>query len=493
MSGNFLPDLANWALRGGAADQDGNDDDDGEVQQQTSQQEPMTENEIRAKRLARLAALDGVSSKNKNDQDVKMTNVDSSPSPMDIDEKPAPVVVASKPPPSAKDVIEPKPKKKRAKEPLSADDLARKQRRKKELLIKKILQVTLKGGSVTDPASVKIDIDDNNVVVQNVAEILAARLSISTDSPSLDTIPPQKKGLITYLGACHKRASEELKSLRQAQEKKKSTTTGIAELEQILDEVKRQVVSYAASSLLEPDLFEMGKNGASQLAQCLIDGTTDPAVSITFGVSGPTTSFYSCLCDELINLDTDLFGNVIAKVAESLSTSMSKFTTILDGGSQSNGAGPLSIVAAIAALCSNKKAAIHLTKIPNFLLPEAGTDKAAEKIVPPIPQLPAGSSAQQQRFFRMMTAMSHGRSGYLRRSGPALEKDTLLGLVLRLGLPYDNPTVTGSFQNAASRTVSDINKVTNGMRSQLKAYQTAVNSLIRTLITAGADARNQVS
>jgi len=91
-----------------------------------------------------------------------------------------------------------------------------------------------------------------------------------------------------------------------------------------------------------------------------------------------------------------------------------------------------------------------------------------------------------------MQAMNRGNQGYLKRSGPALEKDTLLGLVLRLGLPKENPNVTQAFQNMTTATRSAVEKTTDGMRRQLRIYQDSCNALIRSLITAGADSRGQV-
>mmetsp|Transcript_9433 Transcript_9433/g.13555 ORF Transcript_9433/g.13555 Transcript_9433/m.13555 type:complete len:285 (+) Transcript_9433:827-1681(+) len=246
-----------------------------------------------------------------------------------------------------------------------------------------------------------------------------------------------------------------------------------------------------------PDLFELGIDGTLQLARCLSASALDPTSSITFGLSGPSTSFYSCLCDELLSQDPGSFESVIADTVSHFTKSLSKCDTVLDGGGGSieggiDGGGMV-IVSGLKELCSHKKAAACLTRVPSFLLPAEGSEKSKERVTPPVPTLPPGASAQQQRFFRMVQAMSAGRSGYLRRSGPALEKDTLLGLVLRIGLPMENPAVSSSFQNAASRTMKDVKQGIEGMRRQLRIYQDKCNELVRALVTAGADARGQVS
>mmetsp|Transcript_338 Transcript_338/g.491 ORF Transcript_338/g.491 Transcript_338/m.491 type:complete len:880 (-) Transcript_338:180-2819(-) len=245
-----------------------------------------------------------------------------------------------------------------------------------------------------------------------------------------------------------------------------------------------------------PDLFELGIDGTLQLARCLSASALDPTSSITFGLSGPSTSFYSCLCDELLSQDPGSFESVIADTVSHFTKSLSKCDTVLDGGGGSieggiDGGGMV-IVSGLKELCSHKKAAACLTRVPSFLLPAEGSEKSKERVTPPVPTLPPGASAQQQRFFRMVQAMSAGRSGYLRRSGPALEKDTLLGLVLRIGLPMENPAVSSSFQNAASRTMKDVKQGIEGMRRQLRIYQDKCNELVRALVTAGADARGQV-
>ena len=84
------------------------------------------------------------------------------------------------------------------------------------------------------------------------------------------------------------------------------------------------------------------------------------------------------------------------------------------------------------------------------------------------------------------------RAGYLRRSGPALEKETVLGLVLRLGLPAEHPSVSSSFSNAASRTKKDVGQSVDGMRRQLELYQNKCNELVKQLVIAGEASRKMV-
>mmetsp|Transcript_15642 Transcript_15642/g.35869 ORF Transcript_15642/g.35869 Transcript_15642/m.35869 type:complete len:775 (+) Transcript_15642:1-2325(+) len=142
-------------------------------------------------------------------------------------------------------------------------------------------------------------------------------------------------------------------------------------------------------------------------------------------------------------------------------------------------------------MCCHKKAALHMTRMPNFLLPAAGTPQSQERLTPPPPTLPPGASPQQRQFFRLMQAMNRNNTGYLKRSGPALEKETILGLVLRLGCPREHPSVTSAFPSVIA-SLDSVEKAADHQRRQLMVYQEACNQFIRSLVTAGADARKKV-
>jgi hypothetical protein len=298
------------------------------------------------------------------------------------------------------------------------------------------------------------------------------------------------------------------------------------ELMSILKEMKSQIVSYAASMLLEPDLFEMGKDGCSQLARALISSTLDPISSISYCVSGKGSSFLSCLCDELVQANEAVFTMIIQKVVEILNKNLTKLDCVLDeapwissstatttsskGSSitmesdgQNISVNGLVLVSALSSFSSaHKKVVAAITSMPNFLLPPPNSPVASERVsneFSPFAHIDGNSNngPDPQRFIRMMMAMSRGghrgsSTAYLRRSGPALERETLLGSVLKLGLPMEHPLVFSAFKNAATKTMSDISKSTDGLRKQLSIYQEAIQSLIRSWITAGEDCRKQV-
>ncbi len=519
---SFLPDLAGWALSGGADRNDENENsNDGTDNNDTN--EPMqqeSEEEIRAKRLARLAARFDKNEESNDDTDSKKPAAvaavtaatavkDNGPSPMkvdspagtgpgdeDIEMKPATTAAEepkkADPSPTKKSAStaspdtssEPLPKKKRGKEPLSKLNPINKTQRKKEMLIKKILNIKLTGGKVISSDCIEIDIGSTNISEANIAEILALRLALP--SSALQSVSPKDRNLISYLASCHKKAAEELKNSKSSSSKSFSDSS--AENEKLLNEIKNQVVSFAASSLMEPDLFVMGKDGIANLTGCLTSASLDPSNSITIGVSGKNSSFYACLCEELFNQDQSTFETVIKGAALNICESLKKCETILDS---SDGSG-LVLVSALTAMCTSKKAAVVLTKIQNFLLPKADTTEANEKISMPPPPPPANATPQQQSLYRMMIAMSGGGQKYLRRSGPGLEKETLLGLVMRLGTPMDNSAISSQFQNPARRNRIDVKKTTDNLRRQLKGYQDTVYSFVKALITSGEEARKPV-
>jgi hypothetical protein len=88
-----------------------------------------------------------------------------------------------------------------------------------------------------------------------------------------------------------------------------------------------------------------------------------------------------------------------------------------------------------------------------------------------------------------MQEMSNSR---MRRSGKGLEKDTVLGHVLRLGIPWKQESVLSSYANPVRRSPKDIDQISNGYRRQLELYQSKCNELMRQLIVAGEEPRNKV-
>ena len=242
-----------------------------------------------------------------------------------------------------------------------------------------------------------------------------------------------------------------------------------------------------------PDLFELGNDATMQLAKCLAAAATDPTSSITFDVLGKNSSFYSSVCEELHFQDADSFTTVIGAVATHITESLSKLHSLLDEDASTGvGGNGLTLASALRQLCASKRAAAALADFPNFLLPPAGTPQAAEVVQP---QPPPGSSPQQAALFRMMQSISNpgATAAYLRRSGPALERDTLLGLVLRLGLPSENPALMSAFSNPASRTKKDVSQIIEGFRRQLELYQSKCNELVKALVLAGGETRKRVS
>ena len=106
---------------------------------------------------------------------------------------------------------------------------------------------------------------------------------------------------------------------------------------------------------------------------------------------------------------------------------------------------------ALASLAAVKKAAKVLVKHPKFLMPPEGSP-GAQEMVSSSSDNPSGFSAQQQQFMRLMNLPSAPPT-FPRRSGPALEKTTVLGVVLSVGLPFRSPLMLTNFQNPARLTM----------------------------------------
>lgn len=510
MSG-FLPDLASWALRGGAGDgnnegnEDSQDANGNEQQQNAAPTEELTEQEVRARRLARMEALQKQQQAQQQQQQQQQLTANQEngatkkndaaepmeiePEPMDVDNKTATdatkandVVMStpSSPQPVSEMDLKPaaktttdvsrqapegskEPKKRKAKDSQSqsSGDSDKKIQKKKELMLKKILLIRLVGASTSsDSSCVEVDVDDTSITVQSIAEILAVRLSMAADAPELRTMPPQK-ALIPYLAQSHRRAAEELKSMKQSSKAKSP------ELLEILDAIKRQTVNYAASCIREPDLFEMGSDARLQLAKCLVSAATDLNTSITFGVMGTSSSFYYCLCEELLVTDKEILPTVVADVVAYITKSLSKFESVLDGDGTDGTA--LAMVSALTSVCLHKKAAEAVLNLPNFLLPAPDSAEAKEVIRPP------GAD-----ILRMLTGENRP---YLRRSGPALDKETILGLVLRLGIPKNNPSFSPT--SILRQSLDTVERINSQQRQQLRVHQDASSQLILALVKAG--------
>ena len=555
---SFLPDLASWALGGGAGGNNADDEQgnplgggggstnaeaEAEAQQQQQQQ---TADEIRAKRLAKM--MGGQQQQEKAGQeDVEMADAAAATSPagaepMTVDEKlssspkgedntstgtsmnmevdepttkrtkssPAGGINTASAATTTATTTATKVKSPKAKAPPTAADMERKLHRKKELLLRRTLSISLASSTATasaeDRSCATIDAGLDGtaaVAVSSIAEILAARLSLPKSSPVLTgTVPPQKVGTVAYLGHCYVKASEELKTIRQGRERreqKKQKNLGAAansantnvntannadvlnahddELTALTTEIQAQVVSYAASTLLEPDLFEQGGDGAGQVCAALQAAAVDPAHAITLNVAGTGTSFYARVCDELRGQDDGAYRRIIGEVVTRLSDALDVCETVTDGGGGGvgigggggggvgiGGGGPLVLVNALTALCQGyKPSAAVVASHPTFLLPPPNTPQAAERVTPPQPQVPTGANAQQAQLYRLMTAMTQGaRRGYARRSGPALERHTVLGRAMRMGVPADDPNAVAAFANMGTRSKKDSDHATGG-------------------------------
>ena len=509
MSG-FLPSgLADWALGGGAGNNQNNDGDENsnadEGGNTTGAPEPaVTEQEMRQRRLARMEALQAQQQQaaaaaasasavapmevddtksgsstaapmDTSTSDADAMEVSTSSPPRKKSPSPSPMTTSATPSPAMPDGQQ-KKKAKASSPSTGAPDSAKKALKKTELLLKKTINVSLPGSwTASDGSTVVIDIDiaSNNYVIDPsfVNTILAERLGLPVSSSALQTTP-QQKPLVQYLASCYRSAAEQLQSLKQNTKK-----TDTSEQEAIVEEILNVSVSFCASALMmEGDLFQQARDASSQLAKALF---LPPTEGITFNVSGKNSSFYYKVCEELLSQDESVFESVIGKVASDLTAQLKKATN-LDSGVGDTSA--LGIVMALTSLCSHTKAARVVANGNDFLMPLAGTPEATKVITPSIAaNLPPGAN-----LFRVLAG---GERPYKARSGPGIEKGTLLGAVFRVSIPEDNSAFNPS--NILRQSLSAVEGATSSQRGTLRAYQGAVHQLVMSLIK-NQEARQKV-
>ena len=532
--GGFLPDLASWALGGGAGggssnNNNNNNNNSSSSTHQDTSEAPLTEQEMRARRLARMeAATSSPSSTAAAEAGLTVNTAPPSeiPSPMDISppRKNTKTTTATMEDErssnnpnknNSQSSTSASPTMKKAKETHSTasslssplnnnnnnNDPTKRLQRRKELVIKKILQISLSNGILATGGQddglvpsggggiVTMALDDPIPLgVHSIAELLANRLALPLDQIQTIMSPSQPKSLLNYLAAAHKAATEEVRTLYSSISSSTAATTasstikkskeGDEEILALLKEIQNQVVSYAASSLMEPDLFEQAHDGVDQLTKALMASGLDPTHDFTFGVAGPTSSFYQQLCEELHSQDEASFARILHQVIWSLMQLLKKSDSLDSGVSDTS---PLGIVSALTNVCANKKAALIVAKLDGFLVPPDGTPQAAESIQPP---MLSGAGADIMRMF------SPENRPYKRRSGPGIEKETLLGLVLRISTPKSNPAFAPT--GILRQKLESVERSTNQQRQQLHMYQESCHQLIMNLIKGGSEAREQV-
>ena len=505
MSG--LSGIANWALGGlRGSNDDANTNDDNSAQQPAAEQ--LSPDDIRRRRLARMsaAATNPAPVLESGIQDVVMESSsdnlevhnngsveDSSSIIGKIENEEgvmAKTVEATAMEVDASESVEENPsgsKKKRmvdvlendVKDKVESQGLGSPRKNKsslatnKNLLLKQLLLISVNYSS-NDSSLVNIDVDatlssgDDGLSLQSIGEILALRLAIPSKSPELKS--QRYNSTVSYLVGCFKRSSEQRNQMLSSSAKDSLQQTQLIEFVQ---EIETQLISYTASSLAYPDLFPSMENGSFQLSQMF----QSDSLSLTIG--GPSNSFYGRVCAELD--EQGMLKDVVLSITKDLMASLKKCNTALDNGAATIGA--------LADLASNKKAATVMVQLDNFLLPPENSPQASERVEGEVTEM-TGLNPHQQQMFRMMQMMS-GRS-YLKRSGPALEKDTLLGLCMRLGIPSQDPSITTQFSNPARRTRANVEGTKSTLRRQLQIHRDATLRLIKSLLMSGPQSRQRV-
>lgn len=445
MSGGFNPsDLARWALGGGAANQE--EEQEGTTGDNDADVTPMTTEQLREQRLARMSGLQSSEPQQKTAK-VDRGETEETPTPMKVDKvvesnPPSPPKIA-RPVPETNVFENPKPVKS-TKEP-SPDVQQRKQQRKHEILLKKTLSITLAGGSLstnstTTSKDMVLDIGTTEISTGTLAEIIVEFLNKGTQP------------VLPYLGKAYEVAVQEAKRDES--------------LKELITELQKQIVSYTATCTVEPDLFPVvSKDMPTQLADALLKG--DLAMT--------ATGFFGKLVDELELQSPDALRSTVESVVDILLKRLKQNASILDTGVSD----AFTIAAAFAKLCSKKNVAEMVCLLESFALPAAGTPEASLLVRPVMPT----NSIQQ--------FLAQAQRPYAKRSGPGLERHTILGSLLRLGLPrMSNPAFPpGSVLRQSPSTVDSLART---QQQQLHTYQQTVFSFVKALLKAGPTAKRKV-
>lgn len=557
MSG-FLPDIASWAL-GGGANNSNNNTTNAEGTTATSNNNnddninnlppvPMTPQELRDQRLARMALLQNqqqsttAENNNNNSEDpVPMDIVPSSPSsdPASASRQQQQQQSSktnnihrsntnNMPPnktsnqkvkgPSPPTILTSAAAAAASSDTTNATTTTKRStatttllQRKQESLLAKCLQVQLVGGTLHNnnssalESTTVLDTGSVEISVTTIAEILALRLSLEPNT--------NKILAVAYLGAAYNRTTDELRTLTNsnisnstnASKRVSSNSTSATHeaLTELLMEIQKQTVSYAATCLLEPDVFpSMSIDVEIQWATALLkatSGSTAPEHNLTMG---GTQSFYYLVMEELCQQQQQSNGvgaeeecsrqTVRRMVQYYMKTLLFQSESVLDsisvdGLSTASTAaanagvgviGPTVVVTALTAMAMHKSAALAMAELDSFLLPPAGTPEAVAQIRPP----PASISNPLLQHFLGDTSQHRA---YTARSGPGLEKSTLLGMVLRVGAPRTTENPAFPRHSILRQSLVSVESATRTQRQQLTSHQQACFQLVMALLKGG--------
>ena len=243
----FPSDIARWALGHNAEEDSNTANSAGDAAASTSAGVPLSEEDMRARRMARLAALENNNTTANSTMEIDKAAVNDA---MEVD-SPSNTAKLEVKTPSSNNHSSANGSGNNASgasSPLSSEPVSKKQAtkltpaekllRKKNLLLKKVLLLSL----TEDHHGVNLNLTSlkDHWDQSHIAEILATRLSYEKIDPRLDIARGGGgNDLVGYLSGCYIRAWGEWKEVVGRREKK--GCEGEEELEEILAEMKRQV------------------------------------------------------------------------------------------------------------------------------------------------------------------------------------------------------------------------------------------------------------
>jgi len=394
---------------------------------------PVDPEEVRRRRIERLEAA-AAAQRQQQEKDAAEAAAKAPPTPITTVTASSPAVVA---PPTPMDISTPSSSQQEARPAASSTITSPSAAKVKasELaahrLVQRVLHVTAdakdtNGGSyvyIPSPTEGEEGSSSSSSLytLASVSELICARLSLNPGEGGGGDLAANTQTGILYLAACYARQEEESRSRRP----------GVTE--EALKELREQVVNFAVSSIMEPDVFGLSSvEVKGQLGRGLVAMAESPAASML------PMGFLKGVVE---GMEEGEIPRVFAPVLSDLLGVLIRVRKLSDVGAVAH-------THALVLLVKQHKALVEalVVGVANFILPVGGVPMPVYN--PRMPMVPGGVRMQ--------------------RNGRAHESFTTLGVLFRLGFPDTDPEVLAQFENVGRRSKVELDGKMNTMRQQVK-------------------------
>lgn len=389
--------------------------------------------EIRRKRLERLALLDAQTQQQEQErqapaviaeavaasEDVVMAEVPP-PAP-----KPVPVVA----PPKQLSTVVPKPKEVQRKKSGSAVP-----RSYVNDMLQRILQLTLSTtvAAANDKYFFLEGVESGELSSSSLGEILYSRIIVN---PSHLSGTAQPLATLQYLEQCFYRCRDELQALQSSYLRLSESEKTAAE--HCVTSLREMCINYSVTSLTEPDMFPFTVGTLN----------TDALEKIVRAQAHPLTGEFIDVVVAELSDNSDTVYEIFAPIFQKLLSELFVMNPpSLMGGFYGN-------MSLITILVRNKVLAGVFARLPGFFLF-------------PVP-------------------------GATEPTGRRLQDSTALGLLLRFSTGQD-PAIQQMFTNVTKRTKADVDNSIVAIRNKLSTVQNGTAEIIKLLLKAGGSTRENV-